>query len=94
MDDSDYATLCERFFEELEERLDERDDIDYESNGDICEVTLADGSVLVVNRQPPLREIWLATKGGGYHFRHEGGRWLDTRDGAEFFDRLGECLGG
>jgi CyaY protein len=39
-----------------------------------------------VNTQPPLQEIWLAARRGGFHFRQLDGRWLD-RDGQEFFER-------
>lgn len=90
-----YAQLCDELFARLEELLDERaDDLDYESNGSICEVTLGNGDALVINRQPANEEIWLAAKSGGYHFRHVDGAWQDTRDGAEFFARLRECLAG
>ena len=47
-----------------------------------------DDSRIVVNTQPPLQEIWLAARAGGFHFRHVQGRWLDTRDGGEFFEAL------
>jgi CyaY protein len=42
----------------------------------------------VINTQPPLQEIWLAARDGGFHYRHVAGRWLDTRDGSEFFASL------
>ena len=95
MDDQAYASLCEALFEQVEDILDGLDDdVDYESNGDICEVTTADGSKIVINRQPPVKEIWLAAKSGGYHFKHDGDRWVDTRGGTEFFARLESCLAG
>lgn len=93
MEDSTYDRLCVELFEELEERLEEHDVGDYENNGDICEITLASGAKLIVNRQPPVKEIWLAAPSGGYHFRHQDGKWTDTRDGTEFFLRLTQCLG-
>ena len=46
------------------------------------------GSKIVVNTQPPLQELWLAAQSGGFHFRSVGGRWIDSRDGREFFDVL------
>ena len=52
------------------------------------ELLFPDGSKIVVNTQPPLHELWLAARGGGFHFRHVGGRWLDTRDGGEFAELL------
>jgi len=66
-------------------------DIDSERTGGLLELSLPGGSKIVVNTQPPLQELWLATRGGGYHFKHVDGAWRDTRDGAEFFARLSEA---
>ena len=63
-------------------------DIDGLRTGGLLELTFPDGSVVVVNTQPPLHELWLASRGGGYHFNHVEGEWRDTRDGVEFFARL------
>ena len=63
-------------------------DIDTQRNGGMLELVLPDDSRIIVNLQPPLQEIWLAARAGGYHYRHVQGRWLDTRDGSEFFAAL------
>lgn len=63
-------------------------DIDTQRTGGLLELVFPDDSRIVVNTQPPLQEIWLAARAGGYHFRHVHGRWLDTRDASEFFDAL------
>jgi CyaY protein len=63
-------------------------DIDSNRTGGLLELAFPDGSKIVVNTQPPLHELWLASRAGGYHFRHVHGRWLDTRDGTEFFEAL------
>ena len=63
-------------------------DIDGQRTGGLLELTFPEGSVVVVNTQPPLQELWLASRGGGYHFNHVQGEWRDTRDGVEFFARL------
>lgn len=63
-------------------------DIDPQRTGGLLELGFPDGSKIVINTQPPLHELWLASRAGGYHFRYDGGRWVDTKDGAEFFDRL------
>jgi CyaY protein len=66
-------------------------DIDGHRTGGLLELALPNGSKLIINTQPPLHELWLAAKGGGYHFRLQAdGRWLDTRDGVDFFQRLSE----
>ncbi len=63
-------------------------DIDGQRTGGLLELSCPDGSKLIVNTQPPLHELWLAARGGGHHFRHVEGRWLDTKDGSEFFATL------
>jgi CyaY protein len=37
--------------------------------------------------EPPLQEIWLAARSGGYHFKWDGAQWVD-REGQEFLARL------
>jgi CyaY protein len=63
-------------------------DIDTQRTGGLLELVFPNDSRIIVNTQPPLQEIWLAARAGGYHYRHVQGRWLDTRDGSEFFDAL------
>lgn len=63
-------------------------DIDARRTGGLLELFFPNGSTIVVNTQPPLHELWLAARSGGYHFKHVDGRWLDTRDGRDFFDVL------
>ena len=63
-------------------------DIDTHRTGGLLELSFPNGSKLIVNTQPPLQEVWLAARGGGFHYRWAGGRWLDTRDGSEFIEAL------
>ncbi len=65
-------------------------DIDSHRTGGLLELSFANGSKLIINTQPPLHEVWLAAKAGGYHYRFVGGRWVDTRDGSEFFAALSQ----
>ena len=65
-------------------------DIDTNRSGGLLELEFPDGSKIVVNKQPPLHEIWLAARNGGFHFKFVDGAWCDTRDGHEFFARLCE----
>ena len=66
-------------------------DIDAGRTGGLLELAFPNGSKIVVNTQPPLQELWLAARSGGYHYKHVDGRWLDTRDGRDFFDALSAC---
>lgn len=63
-------------------------DIDSQRTGGLLELSFPDASKIIINTQPPLQELWLAARAGGYHYRYSAGRWLDTRDGSEFFESL------
>jgi CyaY protein len=63
-------------------------DIDTHRTGGLLELAFPDGSRIIVNTQPPLQEVWLAARDGGFHYRWVAGRWLDTRDGGEFLAAL------
>ena len=63
-------------------------DIDTQRSGGLLELSFPDGSKIIVNTQPPLQELWLAARAGGFHFRWVDGRWVDTRDGSELMDAL------
>ncbi len=65
-------------------------DIDTQRTGGLLELSFPDGSKIIVNTQPPLHEVWLAARGGGFHYRWAEGRWVDTRDGTEFIQALSQ----
>ena len=66
-------------------------DIDTNRTGGMLELSFPNGSKVVINKQPPLHEMWLAARAGGYHFRWVEDAWRDTRDSGEFFARLSEA---
>jgi CyaY protein len=66
-------------------------DIDAQRTGGLLEMSFPNGSKIVVNTQPPLHEIWLAARSGGFHYKFIDGAWRDTRDGRELFDALSAC---
>jgi CyaY protein len=66
-------------------------DIDTHRTGGLLEMSFPDGSKIVLNTQPPLHELWLAARAGGFHYRFVDGAWRDTRDGRELFEALSAC---
>jgi len=66
-------------------------DIDTARTGGMLTLTLPNRSQLIINAQPPLHELWLAAKRGGFHFKWDGNQWVDTRSAEEFFDLLSAC---
>src|SRR5947207_11559975 len=67
-------------------------DVDWNLNDGILEIECADGSKLIVNRHVPNRELWVAARAGGFHFRAEGGVWRDTRSGDDLAVTLAKLL--
>ena len=67
-------------------------DIDWTINDGILEIECGDGSKVIVNRHVPNREIWVAARAGGYHYRADDGRWRDTRGGEELGAALTRVL--
>ena len=63
-------------------------DIDNQRVGGMITITFPNKSQLIVNLQPPLQEIWLAARSGGYHYRQRDGLWCDTKTGEELFANL------
>ena len=63
-------------------------DLDNQRVGGMITISFRNGSQLIVNLQKPLQEIWLAARSGGYHYRHDGKAWVDTKTGEEFFGNL------
>jgi len=90
MDESEFLRMAELTLREIDRRIEASGiDADCEFKGTgVLEIEFADGSKIIVNSQAAAREIWVAAKSGGYHFRGDGGRWVNTRDGTELFAAL------
>jgi len=90
LSESEYKARADAFFNRLEAALEGIDaGLDYEmASGGILEIEFEDGSKMVLNRQPAMREIWVAARGGGFHYRWDGTAWRDTRGGEEIFAAL------
>jgi CyaY protein len=90
MNDAEFERLTGAALEKIEHALEASGvDADFElKDGGILEVEFADGSKVIVNRHAAAREIWVAARSGGFHFRWDGAAWRDTRDGTELFAAL------
>jgi len=95
LSDADYHAMAHGLLARIEAQIDawlEDDvvDIDTHRTGGLLELSMPGGSKIVLNTQPPLQEIWLAARSGGYHFKWDGSQWVD-REGEEFLARLSRC---
>lgn len=65
-------------------------DVDLENSAGVLTVVFENGSQLILSRQEPIRQLWLAARSGGFHFDYDADsdRWLcDSSD-----EQLGEML--
>lgn len=96
--DATFYAVAEKTLRSIESSLEEAfqaTDLDLDiarQGGNVVNIQFEDKSVIVVNTQPPLQEIWVAAKEGGFHYRWAGTLaqplWLDTKTGAELFDEI------
>jgi len=100
IDDKQFHQLGAHLLQSIEMALEAADDtldldLDIErQGGNVINIRFRDKSVIVVNTQPPLHEIWVAAKSGGYHYRWAGSMaqplWLDTKTGRELLSDLSQ----
>jgi len=94
MDEAEFAAQASVALDALERAFEEID-LDFElKEGGILEIEFEDGAKIIVNRHAPAREIWVAARAGGFHFRWDGTAWRDTRSGAELFGALSDLVSG
>ena len=75
----------------IEESIDNSGaDIDYEMSGNVMTLEFADRSQIIINRQEPMHEIWLASKSGGFHFQLMQDKWICSKTGVELFEMVKE----
>jgi CyaY protein len=94
MNEIDFEAQATAALEALEQALENcGDDLDFELKaGGIVEIEFEDGSKIIVNRHAAAREIWVAARSGGFHYRWDGQAWRNTRDGSELFAALSALL--
>ncbi len=92
LSESDFHEHIDDTLIAIEEAIDEASlNIDYETSGGILTLTFDDDSRIIINRQTPSRQLWVAAKAGGFHFNYdsENGVWLHDADKEELFYMLG-----
>jgi CyaY protein len=97
MTDTEFHQLVDAMFSKIESAIeyaiDEQDaDVDINASGNVLQLEFEDGSQIVINKQEPLQEIWIATRFGGYHFAFKDQRWFDDRNQQEFLPFVIESI--
>jgi CyaY protein len=93
MTESDFHRAVDAVLARIEQALEAHDALDVDLEGGVLSIECPDGSRVIVNRQTPNREIWVAARSGGFHYAWRDGEWRDTRSGDELFASLARILG-
>lgn len=90
MTESEFSDITDETLARIEQAIEGSGaDIDIElQDGGVLELQFEDDSKIIINRHMVAREIWVAARSGGFHFRYEAGVWRNTRDGEELFTAL------
>lgn len=92
MDKFDFDRVAEDTLLAIEEAVDDCGvDIDYDNSGGILTLEFDNGSRIIINRQTPLSQLWVAARSGGFHFDYDADAacWRLQGKGDELFDCLG-----
>jgi len=92
MNETDFHRAVDAVLARIEAAVEESDTLDVDLEAGILTITCRDGSRIIVNRQTPNREIWVAARSGGFHFVAREGEWRDTRSGDELFASLARIV--
>ncbi len=95
MTDAEFMDRAETLLKALEASCDRindqgRADIDNQRTGGMLTLVFSNRSQIVINLQKPLHEIWLAARSGGYHYKFDSIKWIDSKGHGEFFENLSE----
>jgi len=99
VDEREFNLHADAMLARIEQALENcGDEVDFEIGpGGVIELEFehGGGSKIIVNRHAAAREIWIAAKSGGYHFKMDESdpqRWINTRDGENLLEVLSRCI--
>ena len=70
------------------------DDLDMDIVDGVLTVVFPDRGQIIINRQEPVQQIWVASPLGPAHFSFDAGRavWTDDKTGATLMDTLSRAV--
>lgn len=96
MTEQEYDKLVDNEMIKIYDSLTEKygEEVDIEKGDGIMKIILVDDTQLIVSRQAPVKQIWLAAKHGGYHFTYENEtkKWRDTKTKEDLMFMINETV--
>lgn len=90
METKEYLKIVDVTLHSLVSILDklELDRVEAELSDGKLVIQIEGGAPLIVSRQTPVHQLWLAEPGGGWHFVLKDGKWICDKRGVELFQDL------
>jgi CyaY protein len=92
MNETDFHLAVDGVLARIETAVEAHDELDVDLEGGVLTIGCPGDTRIIVNRQTPNREIWVAARSGGFHFAFRDGAWRDTRSGEELFASLARLI--
>lgn len=93
MDTGEFNQKVDDTLSAIEDALDNCDaDLDWDSAGGILTIECDNGSQVIINRQAPTQQIWVAARAGGFHFDYHAAEDCWKQDELELFALLNKSL--
>ena len=72
MKESEFSSLAEQTMISIEEAVENSGaEIDYDTISDILTLEFENGSKIIINKQTPVSQLWVAARSGGFHFDYD-----------------------
>ena len=95
MTETEYLQQAKHLFDAILSHIENKhDNLETQVHGAVLEIENDDEQKVIINQQAAMKEIWLASRAGGYHFKFDNDAWVNTRDGRDFWDYLAEVVAG
>ncbi len=97
MADISYSVRASQMLENIMEQMEAEaacDDLDMDMVDGVLKIGFEDGGQIIINRQEPLEQLWVASPLGPAHFSFDSERnlWLDDKNGSALMETLGRAL--
>ena len=94
MDEPTFQALAGGTIARVQKVLDAQDPdvVECVPDADVVKVAFPSGAPFILNKQRPVKEIWLAAALQAWHFRYDGAAWIDKRSGDELMATLNRLV--
>ena len=86
MNETEFRDLADETIDNIQTAIDHSGaDIDYEESGGVLTLEFDNGSKIIFSKQPPVKQLWMAAKSGGFHFDFDeaSSQWICDNPGHE-----------